>query len=104
MENEMEREQDYDLANEGDVEFCEPEIVVEDVEFETPSDSIVSIDYILYNLDVSVADTEIDEDDVEFVEAISENECIKNSFPAPNTRKSASQNGRLDETHKLTAS
>ncbi|CAB4026766.1 Hypothetical predicted protein, partial [Paramuricea clavata] len=51
MENEMEREQDYDMANEGDVEFCEPEIVVEDVEFETPSDSI---DYVLYNLDVSV--------------------------------------------------
>jgi hypothetical protein len=44
MENEMELEQDYDLANEGDVEFCEQEIVVEDVEFETPSDSIDYID------------------------------------------------------------
>ncbi|CAB4012372.1 Hypothetical predicted protein [Paramuricea clavata] len=77
MENEMEREQDYDMANEGDVEFCEPEIVVENVEFETPSDSI---DYVLYNLVVSVVDTESDEDDAEFVEAISENES-KILFP-----------------------
>jgi hypothetical protein len=35
----MEREQDYYLANEGDVEFCE------DVEFETPRKSI---DYNVY--------------------------------------------------------
>ena len=79
----MEREQDYALANEGDVEFCEPEIVVEDVEFETPSDSI---DYILYNLDVSVVDTESDEDDAEFFVAISENEG-KRLFPCPQYTK-----------------
>ncbi|CAB4015475.1 Hypothetical predicted protein, partial [Paramuricea clavata] len=91
----MEREQDYDMANEGDVEFCEPEIVVEDVEFETPSDSI---DYVLYNLDVSVVDTESDEDDAEFVEAISElrHRDAVHLIPS-STTKSAEQETRLSK-------
>ena len=85
MESEIELEQEYDLPKEEDAEVSEPEIVAEDVEFEMPSDSI---DHISYNLDVSVAvvDTESDEVDAEFVEAMTEIEG-KKSFPCPHCPK-----------------
>ena len=76
MESEIELEQEYDLPKDEDAEFSEPEIVAEDVEFEMPSDWI---DHISYNLYVSVAvvDTESDEVDAEFVEAMTEIEGKK---------------------------
>ena len=89
----MEVEQDYDPAKKAAVEVCEQEIVVEDVEFETPSDSI---DHILYGLDVSVAvvDTESDEVETEFLEAISEIEG-KKSFPCTQCTKICKSKGGL---------
>ena len=89
----MEVEQDYDPAKKAAVKVCEQEIVVEDVEFETPSDSI---DHILYGLDVSVAvvDTESDEVQTEFLEAISEIEG-KKSFPCTQCTKICNSKGGL---------
>ena len=99
MESEIELEQEYDLPKEEDAEFSEPEIVVEDVEFEMPSDSI---DHISYNLDVSVAvvDTESDEVDAEFVEAMTEIEGKKvvSLSPLP---KDLQVKRRFDETDKF---
>ena len=70
------------------MEFSEPEVVAEDVEFEMLSDSI---DH--KNLDVSVVvvvNTESDEVDAEFVDAMTEIEG-KQSFPCPTAQRSASQ-------------
>jgi hypothetical protein len=94
MESEMELEQDYERHEKAVVEICEPEnIVAEDVEFET---SIDSIDYTLFNLDISVAvvDTESEEVDAEFLEAISEIEG-KKSFPCPKCTKICKSKGGL---------
>ncbi len=94
MESEMELEQDCQRHERAVVEICEPEnVIVEDVEFET---SIDSIDYTLCNLDISVAvvDTESEEVDAEFLEAISEIEG-KKSFPCPKCTKICKSKGGL---------
>ena len=97
MESDIELEKEYQMHKEGVMEFSEPEIIVKDVELEMPSDLI---DCVSYNLDVCVAivDTESDEIDAEFVEAMIEIEG-KKSFPCPQCTKICKSKGGLTK-HK----
>ena len=97
MESEIELEKEYRMPKEGDIVFSEPEIVFKDVDLEMPSDLIDSVSY---NLDVCVAvvDTESDDIDAEFVEAMTEIEG-KKSFPCPQCAKICKSKGGLTK-HK----
>ena len=98
MESETELEQGYEMPKEENMEFSEPEIDIEDVELEMPSHTIDCVSYNNLDVCVAVVDTESDEIDAEFAEAIAEIEG-KESFPCPHCTKICKSKGGLTK-HK----
>ena len=97
MESETELEQGYEMPKEENMEFSEPEIDIEDVELEMPSHTIDCVSYNNLDVCVAVVDTESDEIDAEFAEAIAEIEG-KESFPCPPLYENMQVKRRFDPT------
>lgn len=85
MESEMELVEGFDLDEKPVEDIYEPSISVEDTVFEASTSDSFDDTYNL-NLSVAVVETESDEVDSEFIEAITEIEG-KKSFPCPKCTK-----------------
>lgn len=89
MASEIELDEEYNLSEGSVGDDYDPNISVEDTVLETTSDDAYNL-----NISVAVVETESDEVDSEFIEALAEIRG-QNSFPCPKCKKVCKSKGGL---------